>query len=256
MSRRKRAPDPAPAPAPTPSLVVQRVRLDDLVLDDRNARVHDDANRAAIRASLEDHGQVEPLVVQALTRRVIAGHGRIGEMRGLGWTEADAVVLDVDDAQARKLALRLNRSAELADWDLDLLGEAISLLDGDDLDLSGLGWSDGELQRLLDATPEETVIGRERIADANAGANGNHNWSDFKGSSNSEFVPLMWGEVRAILPRGLHDAVLARVGESDTRSVLIELLGAAVGWAPSPALPGPDPVTVPHATDVAVQPGG
>lgn len=42
---------------------VETLPLDDLHQDPANAREHDARNLNAIQASLEDHGQVEPLVV-------------------------------------------------------------------------------------------------------------------------------------------------------------------------------------------------
>jgi hypothetical protein len=93
-----------------------RIELERVVLDERNPRTHDPKNLAAIRASLVEHGQVEPLILQASTMRLIAGHGRVSEMRALGWREAHAVLLDISDEMARKLAIRLNRSGELAGW--------------------------------------------------------------------------------------------------------------------------------------------
>ncbi len=66
-------------------LTIQRVPLDSLHLDPANARAHDTRNLAAIEASLARFGQAEPLVVQAGTRRVIGGNGRLVAMGKLGW---------------------------------------------------------------------------------------------------------------------------------------------------------------------------
>lgn len=99
-----------------PRLKVVSVRLADLVDDPENARSHDDKNLSAIRESLVQFGQVEPLVVQRSSKRVIGGNGRLDVMRKLGWTQADAVLVDVDDVAARALALALNRTGELGRW--------------------------------------------------------------------------------------------------------------------------------------------
>lgn len=115
-------------------LEIRRVSLSGLVPDPQNPRSHDERNRAAIRASLVAHGQVEPLVIQAGTGLIIAGNGRYQEMLGLGWTEADVVELDVDNAAARRLSVELNRTGELAGWDAEalqrLVAEQAGLLDG------------------------------------------------------------------------------------------------------------------------------
>ena len=95
--------------------------LDALVPDPANPRTHDSRNLGAIRASLEEHGQVEPILVQQSTNMVIAGNGRMTAMRAMGWTEAQVALLDVTDQQARKLSIALNRSGELAGWDEEVL---------------------------------------------------------------------------------------------------------------------------------------
>jgi ParB-like chromosome segregation protein Spo0J len=129
-----------------PQMQVQRVPLDTLVPDPQNPRTHDERNLGAIANSLRAHGQVEPLLVQASTRIIIAGNGRALAMRSLGWEHCDAVLLDVDDEQRRALALRLNRTAELAGWDSSVLADLAVF---DESLLSGL-FTDDELGSLLD----------------------------------------------------------------------------------------------------------
>ncbi len=97
------------------TLAIQRVPLDSLTLDPANARTHPENNLEAIVASLQRFGQAEPLVVQAGTRRVIGGNGRLVAMRKLGWTECDVVERARDALNATALGIALNRTGELAD---------------------------------------------------------------------------------------------------------------------------------------------
>ncbi len=127
-----------------PPMTVQRVLLDSLHVDPANLREHDSVNIAAIRASLEAHGQVEPLVVQSSTRRLIGGNGRLAAMVELGWIDCDAVFLDIDDAAARALSIRLNRTAELGRWSADL-DAAIRELAAGGVDLESLGFGSFKL---------------------------------------------------------------------------------------------------------------
>ena len=60
-------------------LRVERAPLSTLVADPANPRTHDDRNLRSIADSLRVHGQVEPLLVQASTRMVIAGNGCGGD---------------------------------------------------------------------------------------------------------------------------------------------------------------------------------
>lgn len=128
----------------------QVVTLDELHEDPANARQHPEQNLTAIRASLEEWGQVEPLVVQKGTGKVIGGNARLRIMRDLGWEEAEVVEVDVDDVQATALGIALNRTGSLAEWEEDTLGQLLDSLHGEGLDVEGvLAYEDQELEDLL-----------------------------------------------------------------------------------------------------------
>ena len=139
------------------TLSIRRVPLDAIHPDPANARLHPERNVAAIKASLSRFQQVEPLVVQRSTQRLIAGHGRVEAMRALGWTEADIVEVDVDDTTAAALGIALNRSAESATWDVEALIRTIESIK-DDFPLGDLGFDQKELDALVaDIAPVEVV---------------------------------------------------------------------------------------------------
>jgi ParB-like chromosome segregation protein Spo0J len=139
------------APAPVAPMTIRRVRLDDLRPDPANPRTHGARNLAALEGSFAEFAQVEPLIVQAGTLRVIAGHGRIEVMRARGDAECDVRELDVTDRQARRLAVLLNRSAELAGWDDPALIEVLQAIrDEDGLEmLAATGFGEDELAALM-----------------------------------------------------------------------------------------------------------
>jgi len=128
------------------TLTIRRVPLGALHADPANARLHDEHNLETIRASLARFGQAEPLVVHKRTGRVIGGNGRLTAMRSMGWTEADVVELDIDDTQATALGIALNRTAELAEWDMSALSKLLESMDNVD----GTGFDEKEIARLLD----------------------------------------------------------------------------------------------------------
>lgn len=131
---------------------VETVALDNLHQDPANARAHDDRNIQSIRDSLQEFGQVEPLIVHQETGKVIGGNGRLQAMRDMGWDEAQVVQLDVTELEATKLAIALNRTAELATWDEDVLAQELEALLNQDEDLGQL-FTDDELIPLLDRDP-------------------------------------------------------------------------------------------------------
>jgi DNA modification methylase len=138
-----------PHPSPdAPGLAIRRVPLASLHLDASNARLHGDENMEAIVGSLKRFQQVEPLVVQKSTGRVIGGNGRLVAMRKLGWQDCDVVEVDVDDLTATALGIALNRSASLAAWNEETLAKLLQELKVNDA-LDGVGYTAEDLDDLL-----------------------------------------------------------------------------------------------------------
>lgn len=111
------------------SLEYAKVSLDSLHEDPANARKHPDENLADIRASLKEFNQVEPLIVQKSTNKIIGGNGRYKVMRELGWKECDIAYVDVDNMKAAALGIALNRAGERAEWDKDVLDKLLAEMD-------------------------------------------------------------------------------------------------------------------------------
>lgn len=133
---------------------IQKVPLDSLTPDPDNARRHPEKNREAIRSSLLRFGQVEPLVVQESTRVVIGGNGRLEEMRDLGWDVVDVVFVDVEDDQAKALGVALNRSGELATWDVEKLGDLLVDLEAMSFDIGEIGFDEDAIADIFGDIPE------------------------------------------------------------------------------------------------------
>jgi DNA modification methylase len=127
---------------------IVRKPLSALQLDPRNAREHGEGNLSAIEASLGRFQQVEPLIVQRGTNKVIGGNGRLVVMQRLGWTECDVVEVDLDDRAATALGLALNQSASLATWNQDTLAQLLADLQAEG-ELLGTGFSDSDVDQLL-----------------------------------------------------------------------------------------------------------
>jgi len=128
---------------PRPAYAVERIPIDSVQPHPRNPR---EGDVGAIAASMaEPEGQYQPIAVQRSTGLIVAGNHRWKAAKALGWSDIDAVWLDIDDARAIALLLRDNRTHDLGRNDaaalFDLLREmaASSLLpatayDRDDLD--------------------------------------------------------------------------------------------------------------------------
>ena len=132
----------------------QIVDIDSVHETEANARLHTPRNLEAIRESLCRWGQVEPLVVRTANNEVIGGNGRLSIMRALGWGTVDVVFVDLTEKEAAALAIALNRSGDLALWDVAVLEQTLLTLD--DIDPEVLGWTPSELEALLAHTPDVT----------------------------------------------------------------------------------------------------
>lgn len=142
--------------APKTALKISRRKLAELRPDPRNARLHDERNHGAVRASLDAFGYVEPIVFNTRTRYVVGGHCRLDELRAAGASHADVVDVDLPPAKARALALALNRTGELAQWDDAKLQGLLEAIQGDDPTLlAATGFDLDDLSDLQDASAAE-----------------------------------------------------------------------------------------------------
>jgi hypothetical protein len=117
-----------------------------------NARVHNERNLEAIKGSLRQFGQVEPILIRKANNEIIAGHGRMEAMVQLNWTEADVAIVDCDQETANAMAIALNRTGELAEWNYQTLGEMMKEIKAwGEIPLQDLGWADHEVEPLLKA---------------------------------------------------------------------------------------------------------
>ncbi|WP_280273391.1 ParB N-terminal domain-containing protein [Nocardia wallacei] len=102
---------------------------------------------AAIKSSLAKNGQYRPIVVQKSTQFVLAGNHTLLGAKDLGWKDIDVHYVDVDDEQAKRIVLADNRTADKGHYDITALTDLLQDLP----DLEGTGYSDAELDQLLDS---------------------------------------------------------------------------------------------------------
>ena len=112
----------------------ETVPIDEPTPDPANARKHGERNLAAIIDSLKAFGQQKPIVVDK-RGIVVAGNGTLEAAKRLGWTEIAIVRSELDPTQATAFGIADNRTAELAEWDDEVLR---SLLDSMDEDLQAI----------------------------------------------------------------------------------------------------------------------
>lgn len=117
---------------------IVKVKLSELKPDPNNARKHSSQNILAIKQSLQENPQYRPFVVQKGTNKICVGNGMYTAMQELGIKEGWVEYRDLDEKQFARLSVTDNRTAELAEWDEDILQQIISNY-GDDITIPGFG---------------------------------------------------------------------------------------------------------------------
>ncbi len=128
---------------------VETVAISSLHEDPANARKHGDRNIAAIKASLARFEQQRPIVVGP-GDVVVAGNGTLRAARELGWDQIQIVRTDLEGVDRVAFAIADNRTAELAEWDDEVLVAALqSLAEDPTFDLEVTGFDELEVESLL-----------------------------------------------------------------------------------------------------------
>lgn len=127
-------------------ITIQYVPISELKAAEYNPRQWDEQAKEKLKASLKQHGFVDPVIVNSSSERkniIVGGHFRVACAKELGYTEVPVVYVNLTEEQEQALNLRLNRTG--GSWNFELLKEFdIDLLldvGFDDTDLSNI-WDD------------------------------------------------------------------------------------------------------------------
>lgn len=122
--------------------------IDKLVEYARNPRKNDHAvDRVA--AAIREFGFRVPVVAKS-DGTVVDGHLRLKAAKKLGLTEVPVVLADdMTDLQIKAFRLSVNKMAELAEWDDELLAIELHELNAADFDMALLGFDAGELSAAM-----------------------------------------------------------------------------------------------------------
>ena len=138
----------------------EKVKIAELRQDAANARSHSAANIAAIKSSLKQFGQQRPILVMR-DGVVIAGNGTLVAAKALGWKEIEVKWTGLTGKEARAYAIADNRTAELAEWDLPVLKDALLELDDGSFNMDATGFTQNEIELLMTAAAPEFTPGTE-----------------------------------------------------------------------------------------------
>lgn len=122
---------------------------------EHNPRVHGEAIDAAA-ASIKAFKFRQPIVVDA-AGVIIVGHARFEAAKQLGLKRVPVhVAEDLTPEQVRAYRIADNKTAELAEWDYELLSLELRELNKVDFDVTVLGFDEAELALLVDGAADAT----------------------------------------------------------------------------------------------------
>lgn len=148
------------------SYAVEMVAMEHLSEDPANARKHGEKNVDAIVASLRRFGQQKPIVIDQ-NNVVRAGNGTLQAARVLGWQEIAAYRSTLTGAEMAAYAIADNRTAELAEWDEEILRATLEGLAVDDAELlEAAGYDESELEELIGEGGESTELKATKLEQA------------------------------------------------------------------------------------------
>jgi ParB-like chromosome segregation protein Spo0J len=143
-------------------MTIETIPISQLSPDPANARKHGERNLQAIKGSLRRFGQQKPIIVDS--RGIVrAGNGTLAAAIALGWKEIKIVRSELPDIELTAYAVADNRTAELAEWDQEILGKLLS-----DVQIGDVGFDESEMNRTLadDSSGAKDAEDQREIAEA------------------------------------------------------------------------------------------
>jgi DNA modification methylase len=136
---------------------LEKIEIAKLISDPANVRKHGERNIQTIVASLHRFGQQKPIVIDK-HNVVRAGNGTLEAARSMGWTHLNCVRTSLEGGDAVAYSIADNRTAELAEWDDDLLAAQLNgLLTEDEAMFEAAGFDEDELAELLKESDDQLI---------------------------------------------------------------------------------------------------
>lgn len=179
-------------------LKIEYLNVTELTPYAKNTRKHKDFDVDNIVRSIGKYGFNDPIGIWGENNVIVEGHGRLLAAKKLKIKTVPVVRLDhMTDDQRREYAIAHNATAELSEWDFDILPEELADLDLSDFDFDfGIDDEEEETEIVEDEAPEV----EEKIAPVTKRGDiwqlGRHRLMCGDSTSAEDFASLM-GEDRA-----------------------------------------------------------
>lgn len=132
-------------------MTIKEINIEELHEYENNPR-HNENAVDAVAASIQNFGFKVPIVIDN-DNVIIAGHTRLKAARKLGLEKVPCIVADdLTPEQIKAFRVADNKTAELAEWDMDKLETELAELANLDFDMEQFGFED-----LLGEEPTEII---------------------------------------------------------------------------------------------------
>ena len=137
-------------------LKIEYLPIKDLKPYEKNTRKHEKKDIENIARSIEKFGMNDAIGIWGEENIIVEGHGRMLACKKLGIKTVPVVRLDhLTDEQRREYAIAHNATAELSEWDLDILPDELADLDLGDFDFD-FGIEDEEEESETEYSADDT----------------------------------------------------------------------------------------------------
>lgn len=142
------------------------IPIAEIVPYDKNPRKNDSAVDVVAK-SIKEFGFKNPILLDK-NNVIIAGHTRLKAAQKLKLTEVPIIwAEDLTEDQVKAFRIMDNKSAQYAEWDIDLLGFEMKELKESNFDLELTGFTMQEIDPLLKNFQPDSVENQDRIDERN-----------------------------------------------------------------------------------------
>lgn len=140
---------------------IETWNIEDIYADyESNPRILDAKKNEALEKSVKQFGNIQPIVVNARTGKLLSGHQRLNILKEQS-EQVDVWAVDIDEFKENSASIALNN--EVGEFDDYALSNIIEELDGDNLELTG--FSPHEISRVIEDIDTSLEEGSEEISE-------------------------------------------------------------------------------------------
>lgn len=138
-------------------MTIKELRIEELKPYENNPRINDNAVEA-VANSIKEFGFKVPIVIDN-DNVIIAGHTRLKAAQKLGLDKVPCIIAaDLTPEQVKAFRVADNKTAEIAEWDMELLEQELAELQDMDFDMEQFGFEafsqDDDVEVVEDEVPE------------------------------------------------------------------------------------------------------